>query len=102
MHDSPAKSLFSKESRAFSHGCIRVGKPRSLAIAILRDDPNWTPEKIDAAMNAGKEYTYPLKNKIPVYIGYLTAWVDEKGDINFYNDIYSRDDRLGKLLIADQ
>lgn len=102
MHDTPAKSLFSKEMRAFSHGCIRVGKPRELAIEVLRDDPDWTPAKIDAAMNSGKEKTVVLKKKIPVYIGYLTAWVDSQGRINFYDDIYDMDKRLGDLLIAEK
>jgi murein L,D-transpeptidase YcbB/YkuD len=100
MHDTPAKSLFAKESRAFSHGCIRVGKPRDFALAILADDPKWTPAKIDAAMHAGKESTYSLKKKIPVYIGYLTAWVNSKGEINFYEDVYDRDERLAELLIG--
>jgi murein L,D-transpeptidase YcbB/YkuD len=99
MHDTPAKTLFSQESRAFSHGCIRVGKPRDLAIAILKDDPSWTPEKIDRAMHAGKENTVVLKSKIPVYIGYFTAWVNAGGEINFYDDIYGRDERLAELLI---
>ena len=102
MHDTPAKSLFSQESRAFSHGCIRIGKPRDLAIAILKEDPSWTPAKIDAAMHSGKESTYVLKTKIPVYIGYLTAWVDQRGVINFYNDIYQRDDRLASLLFSEK
>jgi murein L,D-transpeptidase YcbB/YkuD len=53
-------------------------------------------------MHAGKENAYSLKNKIPVYIGYLTAWVDPQGEINFYNDIYQRDDRLAQLLIDKQ
>jgi murein L,D-transpeptidase YcbB/YkuD len=101
MHDTPAKSLFEKESRAFSHGCIRVGKPREFAIEILREDPNWTPQKIDAAMNAGKESTYTLKNKIPVYIAYLTAWVDPQGKINFYEDVYDKDARLAELLVGE-
>ncbi len=100
MHDTPAKSLFEKESRAFSHGCIRVGKPRELAIEILRDDPNWTSQKIDAAMHAGKETTYTLKSKIPVYIAYLTAWVDPQGKINFYEDVYEKDGRLAELLVG--
>jgi L,D-transpeptidase YcbB len=102
MHDTPAKSLFAKESRAFSHGCIRVGKPRDLAVEILKDDPNWTPQKIDAAMHSGKETTCRLKNKIPVYIGYFTAWVDQQGVINFYNDIYDRDERLAGLLFDEK
>ena len=102
MHDTPAKSLFSKENRAFSHGCIRVGKPRDLAIEILKDDPDWTPAKIDAAMHAGKESTYLIKNKMPVYIGYLTAWVDQQGVINFYNDIYQWDESLAELLFDEK
>jgi len=102
MHDTPAKSLFARESRAFSHGCIRVGKPRDLAIVILGDDPNWSPAKIDAAMHAGKESTCNLKNKIPVYIGYFTAWVNQEGVINFYNDIYQMDDRLSHLLYEEK
>lgn len=102
MHDTPAKSLFSKESRAFSHGCIRVGKSRDLAVEILKDDPAWSPEKIDAAIHAGKESTCLLKNKMPVYIGYLTAWVNPQGVINFYNDIYQLDERLGELLFDEK
>jgi murein L,D-transpeptidase YcbB/YkuD len=98
FHDTPAKRLFSKEDRALSHGCIRVQKARELAITILKDDKKWTPEKIDAAMNAGEESIAGLKNKIPVYIGYFTAWVNEQGEINFYKDVYDRDERLAALL----
>jgi murein L,D-transpeptidase YcbB/YkuD len=101
MHDTPSKSLFKEEQRAFSHGCVRVARARDLAIAILKDDKNWTPEKIDAAMNRGAEKTYKLKTKIPVYIGYFTAWVDRDGTIHFYNDIYGHDDRLSELLLTD-
>ncbi|MFZ4549936.1 MAG: L,D-transpeptidase family protein [Bacteroidales bacterium] len=102
LHDTPSKSLFERDSRAFSHGCIRVGKPRDLAITILKDDPNWTPAKIDKAMNAGKESSYTLKHKIPVHIGYFTAWVNESGEINFYEDIYERDGRLANLLMDSE
>jgi len=101
LHDTPSKSAFSKADRAFSHGCIRVGKPRELALEILKNDPEWPPEKIDAAMNGGTEKWVALKKKIPVYLGYFTAWVNEAGDINFYDDVYKRDDRLYKLLIEN-
>jgi len=60
------------------------------------------PGKIDAAMPAGNESTYPLKSKIPVYIGYFTIWVDEQGVINFYDDIYGLDGRLAELLIDEK
>ena len=99
LHDTPAKGLFSQEKRAFSHGCIRVAKPIELANLILKDDKNWTPEKINAAMNSGKETWYTLKNKIPVYIGYFTAWVNPEGNVQFYDDIYDRDDRLASMLM---
>lgn len=98
FHDTPARSSFKKENRAISHGCVRVERARDLAITILKDDETWTPEKIDAAMNAGKESICSLKNKIPVYMGYFTAWVDERGEINFYKDVYERDERLAALL----
>lgn len=101
LHDSPAKELFNVEKRAFSHGCIRVEKPKELANLILEDDSNWTPEKIDEAMNKGEESWYTLKTKIPVYIAYFTAWVDDEGNINFYKDIYERDGRLAAMLVED-
>jgi murein L,D-transpeptidase YcbB/YkuD len=99
LHDTPSKNLFNEESRAFSHGCIRVGKPKELAYTILKDDKNWPTDRIDAAMNKTVETTYSLKRKIPVIIGYFTAWVDNEGNINFYKDIYDRDNRLAAILV---
>ncbi|TDD94549.1 L,D-transpeptidase family protein [Flavobacterium cellulosilyticum] len=101
MHDTPSKTLFNRDSRSFSHGCIRVARPRDLAIMILKDDPKWPVEKIDEAMNAGKEKAYTLKKRIPVFIGYFTAWVGSDGEISFYNDIYNRDERLAELLLSN-
>jgi murein L,D-transpeptidase YcbB/YkuD len=101
LHDTPSKSLFERESRAFSHGCVRVAKPRELAIELLKTDPAWNPERIDKAMHAGKESWYTLKKKVPVYIGYFTAWVDREGNLNFYKDIYGRDESLIKLLTEE-
>jgi murein L,D-transpeptidase YcbB/YkuD len=77
-----------------------VGKPRDLALEVLKDDPEWTPENIDKAMNSGKEKWVALKEKIPVHIGYFTAWVNESGEIYFYEDIYDRDDRLYDILLG--
>ncbi len=101
LHDTPVKSLFDVEYRAFSHGCINMEKAKELAILILKDDPDWHVERINAAMNGGKEIGYFLKKPIPVYIGYFTAWVEDSGMINFYRDIYQRDERLSKLLFED-
>lgn len=101
LHDTPSKSLFERESRAFSHGCVRVAKPRELAIEILKEDPKWTEARIDKAMHAKKESWYTIKKKFPVYIGYFTAWVDREGNLNFYKDIYQRDESLLKLLTEE-
>jgi murein L,D-transpeptidase YcbB/YkuD len=92
MHDTPAKSLFLLEKRTFSHGCINIKDAKGLAQAILKNDPEWSVEKIDSAMNGGKETPYELKNKIPVYVGYFTAWVSEDTEeISFFTDIYGKD-----------
>jgi len=101
LHDTPAKSLFERESRAFSHGCVRVAKPKELAVELLKRDPSWTPARIDKAMHAGKENWVSLKKKVPVYIGYFTCWVDRKGNLNFYKDIYNRDESLIKLVTEE-
>jgi murein L,D-transpeptidase YcbB/YkuD len=91
FHDTPAKSLFSKDKRAYSHGCIRLSEPKKMAEYLLRDNSNWTPDKIEAAMNKEQPQTVPVKNPVPVFITYYTAWVDENGLLNFRDDIYKRD-----------
>jgi murein L,D-transpeptidase YcbB/YkuD len=91
FHDTPAKSLFEKDKRAYSHGCIRLKEPGKMASYVLRDQPEWTPGRIEEAMNAGKEKFVKVKDPIPVLITYYTAWVDENGQLNFREDIYGHD-----------
>jgi L,D-transpeptidase YcbB len=98
LHDTPSKSLFNEEKRTFSHGCIRVGEPKRLAIHLLRNDPAWDEAKITAAMNRAVEQTVTLKKTVPVNIVYFTAWVDADGKLNFRDDVYKRDDRLADLI----
>lgn len=94
FHDTPAKSLFEKDKRAYSHGCIRLKEPGKMANYVLRDQPEWTPARIEEAMNAGKEKFVKVKDPIPVLITYYTAWVDENGQLNFRDDIYGHDQDL--------
>ena len=101
LHDTPSKSLFESEYRAYSHGCINVNNAKELAYLILKYDPDWPVERINNAMNGEKETTCILKKKIPVHIGYFTTWVNDSGEISFFNDIYERDDRLAELLFSD-
>lgn len=100
LHDTPSKGLFNETKRSFSHGCIRVAEPKHLAQWLLRKDSSWTEKKIDAAMNAGKEKYVTLKEKLPVFIGYFTAWVDSRGMLNFRDDVYGHDAKLAKLLFG--
>ena len=98
LHDTPAKSLFNKDKRAYSHGCIRLREPEKLANYVLRNQPEWTPEKIREAMNSGDEKYVKVKKPIPVVITYYTAWVDNNGQLNFREDIYGHDERLAQKM----
>lgn len=100
LHDTPSKSLFEQNKRAFSHGCIRVAKPRDLAVWALQSNKEWTTEKLDSGMNSTKEVTITLQQKIPVFIGYFTCWTDANGLLHFRNDIYGHDKKLGDHLFA--
>lgn len=100
FHDTPSKSLFEKDKRAFSHGCIRLAEPEKMANYLLNDQPEWTPDRINAAMNAGTEKYVKVKNPVPVMITYYTAWVDEYGRLNFRDDIYSHDKKLADKMFA--
>jgi murein L,D-transpeptidase YcbB/YkuD len=98
MHDTPQDALFNKEGRALSHGCIRLENPMALAQYVLRDNPEWTTEKIGAAMNAGEEHAVPLKEHLPVHIGYFTAWVNPDGSVTYTDDPYHLDENQRRLL----
>jgi murein L,D-transpeptidase YcbB/YkuD len=100
FHDTNAKSLFNKDKRAYSHGCIRLAEPEKMAQYLLRHQPDWTPERISEAMNSGKEKFVKLKDPIPVFITYYTSWVDENNQLNFREDIYKHDQKLAAKMFA--
>lgn len=101
FHDTPSKSLFGQDKRAFSHGCIRLSEPQKMAEWLLRNDPQWTTEKIVSAMNQTTEKGVKLKDPIPVFIIYYTAWVDEEGQLNFRDDVYQHDKDLMKKMFTE-
>jgi len=101
LHSTPAQALFGESRRDFSHGCIRVSDPVGLAQYVLRDSPEWTREKILAAMNDGADsFTVPLKTPIRVFIVYGTVLATENGEVLFFDDIYGHDERLEQALRA--
>ena len=96
IHDTPGKALFSRQTRHFSSGCVRVEAPLDLAQYLL-DDQGWNRARLETAMMSGRRQTVVLGDPIPVHLVYFTAWVDTDGTVNFREDIYDRD---RKLLIA--
>jgi L,D-transpeptidase YcbB len=100
LHDTPADSLFARASRSFSHGCVRVEQPAKLAEYVLRDQPEWTPERITEAMHGADEHVVKLKAGIPVYLGYWTARVAPDGVVQFRKDVYGIDGRQTAKLAA--
>jgi murein L,D-transpeptidase YcbB/YkuD len=103
LHSTPAPQLFNQSRRDFSHGCIRVEKPAELAAWLLRDQPKWTLEKVKAAMDSGPDnQQVNLSSPVPVVIAYLTAIVEENGEVYFYDDIYGLDGVLNDALARGQ
>lgn len=99
FHDTPAKSLFEKNKRAFSHGCIRLSEPEKMAQYLLQNDGAWNDEmKIMEAMNSEKEQYVKLKEPVEVFITYYTAWVDDNGKLNFRDDIYGHDAKIKRKM----
>ena len=96
IHDTPGKSLFNRQERHFSSGCVRVESPLDLAQYLL-DGQGWDRARLEAAMMNGRRQTVVLNDPIPVHLVYFTAWVDADGTVNFREDIYDRD---RELLIA--
>jgi murein L,D-transpeptidase YcbB/YkuD len=96
LHDTPNHSLFNKAHRALSHGCVRVENPIGLAEYVLRDQPQWTAERITAAMHAQQERTAMLKEPLPVHIGYWTAWANPDGSVTYTDDPYKLDEKQAR------
>ena len=94
FHDTPAKGLFQYSKRTFSHGCIRLSEPLTLAKYLLKNVPEWPTDKIWDAMIAGKEQWVKLPKPVEVSITYYTAWVDDTGLLHFRQDVYGLDKKL--------
>jgi len=97
LHDTPNDNLFAKLTRDLSHGCVRVEKPVDLAHYVLKDQSEWTPEKIDEAMHAGKEKHVALKHAIPVHLVYFTLWPGPDGKLQEFDDVYGYEAKQSEL-----
>lgn len=100
LHGTPFAELFTRTRRDFSHGCIRVEDPVALANWVLRDQPAWPPDGINAALRGLRTVRAPLARPLPVVVFYTTAVVRPDGTTWFYGDIYGQDRLLDEALRA--
>jgi murein L,D-transpeptidase YcbB/YkuD len=97
LHDTPAKSLFSLDDRAQSHGCMRVQDPWGFADVLMTQERGVTTAQLKKLVG-GPEIQVTLPTRIPVHITYFTAWVDASGKLQVRNDVYGHDATVEKGL----
>jgi murein L,D-transpeptidase YcbB/YkuD len=91
MHDTPEKGVFGDDFRFVSSGCVRVQDVRDYVAWLLKDNPGWTRDQIDAVIRSGDRQDVKLAQPVPVYWVYITAWATPDGLVQFRPDIYQRD-----------
>lgn len=94
LHDTPSQELFQQDARAFSSGCIRIGRPLELAAYLLQGTALGTSDALEAAISRGGTRTLGVPRPIAISVVYMTAWVDPEGILHFRPDIYNRDPAL--------
>lgn len=97
LHDTPSKSLFEREVRAFSHGCVRVMNPWDFTEALLSSTDQVSAAALKKRVGGGESWVN-LDRTIPVHLTYFTAWIDPSGKLQLRSDIYGHDARLAAAL----
>lgn len=98
LHDTPAKNLFEREKRDYSHGCIRLQKPFEFAYTLLAKQENDPKGFFHATLNTGRETRVNMVDPVPVHIQYRTAFTRAKGPVQYRRDVYGRDGRIWDAL----
>ena len=98
LHDTPSKSLFDEEVRAFSHGCIRLADPRDFAYALLARQSDDPKAEFQHYLETGRESRLDLATPVPVHLVYFTAWPNAKGQMTYRRDVYGRDAEIYQAL----
>jgi len=96
MHDTPAKHLFKRKVRAYSHGCVRLGNPMKMLDFLATNYSTATVEKVKEEYKSRKTHYIPIVKRLPVHTAYLTSYVAEDGKLHLFSDLYSYD-KLQKL-----
>jgi L,D-transpeptidase YcbB len=100
LHDTPAKDLFSRDVRAFSHGCIRLADPIDFAHEIFGVQSEDPEAEFDRLLVTGEESSVVLTEKVPVHLVYFTAWPGVRGEMTYRRDVYGRDAAIWDALVA--
>jgi len=98
LHDTPQKSLFAREVRAFSHGCIRLAQPFEFAYALLARQEEDPKAFFHRVLNTGKETKVELEQPVPVHLIYRTAYIGPRGEVQYRRDVYDRDRKIWDAL----
>jgi murein L,D-transpeptidase YcbB/YkuD len=101
LHDTTSKGLMREPRRAMSSGCVRLGDALGLANRLLADDPRWTPSLRKQFLSGWTTRYLPLREPVPIYLRYQTAWQDGESGLQFREDVYGRDAELAKALASD-
>jgi len=91
MHDTPAKSLFKRKTRAFSHGCVRLHRPKDMLEFISKNYTAHDYADVTAKYNSKKTHYLKITKRLPVHTAYLTMYVDESGKLLSFSDVYGYD-----------
>ncbi|MCE8522764.1 L,D-transpeptidase family protein [Ruegeria pomeroyi] len=100
LHDTDNRSLFDRNERNLSSGCVRIENPFQFADYLMKDDPDWSAERREAILASGRTIRVDLPSPMPVLLTYFTAWLDEAGKVQFREDLYERDDKVISALNA--
>lgn len=98
LHDTPARSLFDRQDRAFSHGCIRTEDKWGLLMSLMDDPETWNMDKVNEILKSGETTTIKLPKPVNIYLVYLTAVADRENNLYFFKDVYKRDDAVAREL----
>ncbi|SMY07513.1 L,D-transpeptidase family protein [Flavimaricola marinus] len=101
LHDTPSQNLFTREVRAFSHGCIRLDDPKDFAYHLLAAQESDPVGYFEGILRTGAERRVNLETPIPVHLVYRTAFTSVTGELQFRNDIYGRDARIWQALARE-
>lgn len=102
LHDTPTQTLFGRQERNFSSGCVRVQNVAGLVSWIMEgDSPDWNASRVQSSVASGQFRNVYLASSVPIYLVYLTAWADPDGVVQFRDDVYARDGGLNTSALSN-